>query len=105
MIGEDAGNLPSLARAITVHSSQTQSGVVNDMTKNMISSPTGQQYIHAQIYVLKSQIRISCLQGLLNANNKGADQPAHPLSLISAFVIYSLESTTVEVAICQISLF
>ena len=29
------------------------------------------------------------LQG--NANNKGADQPAHPRSLISAFVIGLLE--------------
>ena len=26
------------------------------------------------------------------ANNKGADQPAHPLSLISAFVVYSIIS-------------
>ena len=26
-------------------------------------------------------------------NNKGADQPAHPSSLIRAFVIYLLEST------------
>ena len=25
-------------------------------------------------------------------NNKGADQPAHPHSLISAFVFYSFES-------------
>ena len=31
----------------------------------------------------------SCLQGF--ANNKGADQPAHPCSLISAFVIRVLE--------------
>ena len=27
------------------------------------------------------------------ANNKGADQPAHPRSLISAFVIHCLKST------------
>ena len=27
------------------------------------------------------------------ANNKGADQPAHPRSLISTFVIHLLEST------------
>ena len=29
---------------------------------------------------------------LLNANNKGVDQPAHPCSLISGFVIRLLES-------------
>ena len=33
------------------------------------------------------------------ANNKGADQPAHPGSLISAFVIHCLESVICIVAI------
>ena len=32
----------------------------------------------------------TCLQGL--ANNQGTDQPVHPRSLISAFVIRFLES-------------
>ena len=32
----------------------------------------------------------------LHANNKGADQPAHPRSLISAFVIQSLQSLIVS---------
>ena len=39
------------------------------------------------------------------ANNKGADQPAHPRSLISAFVICFLESTICKLAICEISIF
>ena len=30
----------------------------------------------------------TCLRGFVD--NKGVDQPAHPRSLISAFVIYSL---------------
>ena len=30
--------------------------------------------------------------GILHANNKGADQPVHPRSLISAFGICSLDS-------------
>ena len=30
--------------------------------------------------------------GILHANNKGADQPVHPRSLISAFVNCLLES-------------
>ena len=39
------------------------------------------------------------------ANNKGADQPAHPRSLISAFVIRYLESTVVKLASCKIPFF
>ena len=31
---------------------------------------------------------------MLYANNKGADQSAHPRSLISAFVVRSLDSIT-----------
>ena len=38
-------------------------------------------------------------------NNKGADQPAHPRSLISAFVIPVLESTFSKLAISEISIF
>ena len=36
-------------------------------------------------------------------NNKGADQPAHPRSLISAFVIHSLECTTAWLVTCKVS--
>ena len=39
------------------------------------------------------------------ANNKGADQPAHPRSLISAFVIHCLESTISKLTTCEISTF
>ena len=39
------------------------------------------------------------------ANNKGADQPAHPRSLISAFVILVLKSTISKFAISRISTF
>ena len=38
------------------------------------------------------------------ANNKGVDQPAHPHSLISAFVILFLESITSKVATGDISI-
>ena len=38
-------------------------------------------------------------------NNKGADQPAHPRSLISAFVIRLLESFISKLATREISLF
>ena len=39
------------------------------------------------------------------ANNTGADQPAHPCSLISAFVIRFLESTMFNLATGEISVF
>ena len=39
------------------------------------------------------------------ANNKGADQPAHPHSLISAFVIRFLESMIFKLAASEISIF
>ena len=38
-------------------------------------------------------------------DNKGADQPAHPRSLISAFVIHVLESKISRLAISEISMF
>ena len=37
------------------------------------------------------------------ANNKGADQPAHPHSLISAFVVRCLDSIISPVSIAEIS--
>ena len=43
----------------------------------------------------------TCFRGF--ANNTGADQPAHPRSLISAFVIRVLESTIFKLATSGIS--
>ena len=45
----------------------------------------------------------TCLQGV--ANNTGADQSAHPRSLISAFVIRCLERTICKLATGEISIF
>ena len=39
------------------------------------------------------------------ANNTGADQPAHPRSLISTFFIRFFESTIYELATSEISIF
>ena len=44
----------------------------------------------------------TCLRVL--ANSEGADQPAHPRSLISAFGIRLLESVISKLAPCEISL-
>ena len=45
----------------------------------------------------------TCLRGV--ANNTGADQPAHPRCLISAFVIRVLESNISKLATIEISVF
>ena len=45
----------------------------------------------------------TCLRGF--ANNTGADQPAHPHSLISAFVIRFLESCICKLGTGEISIF
>ena len=45
----------------------------------------------------------TCLRGF--ANNTGADQPAHPRSLISAFVIRLMESVLCKLATGEISIF
>ena len=42
---------------------------------------------------------------LLHANHKGADQPAHPHSLVSAFVVRCVESLLIKLAACTISIF
>ena len=39
------------------------------------------------------------------ANNKGADQPAHPRSLISTFVVHCLESMICILALFKLSRF
>ena len=45
----------------------------------------------------------SCLRGVVN--NTGAEQPAHPRSLISTFVIHLLESTISKLATGEILIF
>ena len=40
-----------------------------------------------------------------SANNKGADQTAHPRSLISDFVIRYLETIVAKLVSCKISVF
>ena len=62
-------------------------------------------------YNVKQCIKISnwprrektCLRGF--ANNTGADQPAHPRSLISAFVIRFFKSIICKLATGEISNF
>ena len=39
------------------------------------------------------------------ANNKGADQPVHPRSLMNAFVVYCLDSMIFILAISTVSRF
>ena len=53
--------------------------------------------------LLGPQREKTCLRGF--ANNKGPDQPAHPRSLISVFVIRFLESIICKLATDEISIF
>ena len=48
-------------------------------------------------------VRKTCLHRFVN--NKDADQPVHPRSLISAFVIHLLESIISRLATSEISIF
>ena len=54
-------------------------------------------------YIIGPRRKKTCLRGF--ANNTGADQPAHPRSLISAFVIRVLESIIYKLATSEISVF
>ena len=55
------------------------------------------------MYHMGLDVRKTCLWGL--ANNIGADQPAHPRSLISIFVISFLEGIICKLATGEISIF
>ena len=51
------------------------------------------------------QARSQETQTLLLANNKGADQPAHPRSLISAFVIHYMKNKVTRSGISYFPMF
>ena len=61
--------------------------------------------IRYSYYVLWNRPRREkpCLGGF--ANNKGTDQPAYPRSLISAFIVRSLESFIYTLATSEILIF
>ena len=62
-------------------------------------------YFHSvYLKTISSEPRLekTCLRGFVN--NTGADQPAHPRSLISAFVIRLLESIISRLATSGISI-
>ena len=61
------------------------------------------QPLYLYIFTYGRRREKTCLWGL--ANNKGADQPAHPHSLISAFVNRFLESIIYKHAIGEITTF
>ena len=52
---------------------------------------------------LKSEPRHEKMCLMSYTNNKGADQPAHPRSVISAFVVRCLDSITSLDSIAEIS--
>ena len=71
-----------------------------------LGSHTLEKYLSLDGFPLKlngPRSNKTCLQGF--ANNTGADQPAHPRSLISAFVIRFWESLICKLATGEISIF
>ena len=56
-----------------------------------------------QVHDMGCDARKACLRRY--GDNKGTDQPAHPRSLISTFVIHSLESIISRLAASEISTF
>ena len=59
-------------------------------------------YFQIQVHIWALS-RENCLRGF--ANNKGADQPVRPRSLISTFVIRFLESIISRLAMSEITIF
>ena len=61
----------------------------------------------SQVLVQHDTILASTLENLSSvfANDKGADQPAHPRSLISAYVICLLEKIIFKLATTKLSVF
>ena len=60
-------------------------------------------YIHISYLLFGPGHAKMCLMPY--ANNKGADQPAHPRSLISTFIVRCLDSVMALVSISEISRF
>ena len=60
------------------------------------------EFVSVAIYIGPRRNK-TCLRGF--ANNKGADQSAHPRRLISAFVIHLLECIISKLASSEISIF
>ena len=59
--------------------------------------------VHEPLHVFGTGDAKTCLMPY--ANYKGADQPAHPLSLISTFVVRCLDSMICVLAISKVSRF
>ena len=88
--GTNTSTLPSIQILLLFNSAEmgslilSLSGVNQSRSKSIWSIKKLQQLLN------RSRLRENPI--LLHSNNKGADQSAHPHSLISAFAIHSLES-------------
>ena len=63
----------------------------------------GQKFLFEFFFLFSHRQEKTCLRG--SANNAGTDQPAHLLSLISAFFIHYLESIICKLATGEITIF
>ena len=68
---------------------------------------SAKKQMHRTIFIKKKRKK-TCLPGFANnkgTNNKGADQTAHPRSLVSALVFRFLKSIISKLATCEFSTF
>ena len=78
-------------------------GVYVSQLLNLVIATKKEDSVHVYTLQYGPRREKTCLRGF--ANNTGADQPAHPRSLISAFVIRLMESIICKIAIGEISIF
>ena len=99
-----------LMRLISIHVYVVCKHNATDFAHNKDTDQSA--YLHSliSVFVIRSmdiiqigpQRKKTCLRGV--ANNTGADQPAHPRSLIGAFVNRLFESTLCKLATGEISI-
>ena len=77
--------------------------ILNSLSKYLIGFNRNVEKIFNKFPIIGPRREKTCLRGF--ANNTGADQPAHPRSLISAFVIRLMKSIICKLAIGEISFF
>ena len=90
----------SLTKGVTKESYSIASPISSQGSPSMVGSETHLVRLFSGLFHLSHIMRTPVLP---YANNKGADQPAHPWSQINAFVICCLDSTIPLVSIPKFS--
>ena len=97
------GNTTTVRHDIIFVSDFLSAAIVNSISDATAITNTVQYQYLAKPTINGPRRKKTCLRGF--AKNTGADQPAHPRSLISAFVIRFVESIKCKLATGEISIF